>query len=126
MKPKIFFFGQPSPADFKDGEHENLMKENNKLISINISLTNCRESNNHNVLIPTNTKFLNPNVYWCLKLSKKAKIKMSVENGSKSTLKDVMLTLASIKSTVDGINNRICKVEERLYKVEEKFAKWEI
>ena len=48
---------------------------------------------------------------------------MSVENGSEPTLKDVMLTLASIKSTVDGINNRICRVEERLYKVEEKLCK---
>ena len=48
---------------------------------------------------------------------------MSVENGSEPTLKDVMLTLASIKSMVDGINNRICRVEERLYKVEEKLCK---
>ena len=50
---------------------------------------------------------------------------MSVENGSESTLEDVMLTLASIKSTVDGINNRICRMEERLYKVEEKLCKVE-
>ena len=48
---------------------------------------------------------------------------MSVENGSEPTLKDVMLTLASIESMVDGINNRICRVEERLYKVEEKLCK---
>ena len=48
---------------------------------------------------------------------------MSVENGSKPTLKDVMLTLASIKSTADGINNRICRVEERLCKGEEKLCK---
>ena len=48
---------------------------------------------------------------------------MSVENGSEPTLKDVILTLASIKSTVDGINKRICRVEERLYKVEEKLCK---
>ena len=48
---------------------------------------------------------------------------MTVENGSEPTLKDVMLTVASIKSTVDGINNRICRVEERLYKVEEKLCK---
>ena len=48
---------------------------------------------------------------------------MPVENGSKPTLKDVMLNLASIKNTVDGINNRICSVEERLCKVEEKLCK---
>ena len=48
---------------------------------------------------------------------------MSVENASESTLKDVMLILASIKSMVDGINNRIFRVEERLYKVEEKLCK---
>ena len=29
---------------------------------------------------------------------------MSVENGSEPTLKDVMLSLVSIKNTVDGIN----------------------
>ena len=66
--------------------------------------------------------FPNLNVYWSQKLSKEVKIKMSVENGSKPTLKDVMLTLASIKNTVDGINSRICRVEERLYKVEEKLC----
>ena len=54
---------------------------------------------------------------------KKVNIKMSVENGSKPTLKDVMLSLASIKNTVDGISNRICSVEERLCKVEEKLCK---
>ena len=48
---------------------------------------------------------------------------MSVENGSKPTLKDGMLILASIKNMVDGINNRICRVEKRLYKVEEKLCK---
>ena len=48
---------------------------------------------------------------------------MPVENGSEPTLKDVMLSLASIKNTVDGINNRICSVEERLCKVEEKLCK---
>ena len=48
---------------------------------------------------------------------------MLVENGSEPTLKDVMLSLASIKNTVDGINNRICSVEERLCKVEEKLCK---
>ena len=48
---------------------------------------------------------------------------MLVENGSKSTLKDVTLSLASIKKIIDGINNRICSVEERLCKVEEKLCK---
>ena len=67
--------------------------------------------------------FPNLNVYWSRKLLKEVKIKMSVENGSEPTLKDVMLTLASIESMVDGINNRICRVEERLYKVEEKLCK---
>ena len=54
---------------------------------------------------------------------KKVNIKMLVENGSKPTLKDVMLSLASMKNMVDGINNRICSVEERLCKVEEKLCK---
>ena len=54
---------------------------------------------------------------------KKVNIKKSVENGSKPTLKDVMLSLASMKNMVDGINNRICSVEERLCKVEEKLCK---
>ena len=49
------------PTDFQDGGHENSMKESNKLISISISLTSCRERNNHNVLIPTNTKFIKSN-----------------------------------------------------------------
>ena len=48
---------------------------------------------------------------------------MLVKNGSKSTLKDVMLSLASIKKIIDGIDNRICSVEERLCKVEEKLCK---
>ena len=48
---------------------------------------------------------------------------MLVENGSEPTLKNVLLTLASIKNTVDGIDNRICRMEERLYKVEEKLYK---
>ena len=48
---------------------------------------------------------------------------MSVENGSEPTLKDVMLSLVSIKNTVDGINNMICNVEERSCKVEEKLCK---
>ena len=50
----------------KDGAHENSIKENNKLISINISLNSCRESNNHNVLIPTNTKFVKPMLYFLM------------------------------------------------------------
>ena len=48
---------------------------------------------------------------------------MPVENGSELTLKNVMLSLASIKNTIDGINNRICSVEERLCKVDEKLCK---
>ena len=66
---------------------------------------------------------LNVNVCRSRNLSKKVNIKMSVENGSEPTLKDIMLSLASIKKTVDGINNRICSVEERLCKVEEKLCK---
>ena len=50
----------------KDGAPENSIKENNKLISINISLTSCRESNNHNVLIPTNTKFVKSMLYFLM------------------------------------------------------------
>ena len=48
---------------------------------------------------------------------------MLVENGSEPTLKDVMLSLASVKNTVHGINNRIWRLEGRLYKVEEKLCK---
>ena len=48
---------------------------------------------------------------------------MLVENGSEPTLKDVMLTLASVKNTVHGIKNRIWRLEGRLYKVEEKLCK---
>ena len=60
VKPywKKYLNRSASAVDFKDGGHENSMKENNKLISINFSLISCRESNNHNVLIPTNTKFV--------------------------------------------------------------------
>ena len=69
--------------------------------------------------------FLNVDVYWSRYLSKKVNIKMSAENGSEPTLRDVMLTLASIKSTVDGINNRICSVEKDYVKWRKNFAKWE-
>ena len=48
---------------------------------------------------------------------------MLVKYCSEPALKDVMLSLASIKNTVDGISNRICGVEERLCKVEEKLCK---
>ena len=44
-------------------------------------------------------------------------------NKNEPTLKDVMLSLASIKNTVDGINNRICSVEGRICKVEENLTK---
>ena len=54
---------------------------------------------------------------------KKVNVKMLVENGSKPTIKDEMLSLASMKNMADGINNRICSVEERLCKVEEKLCK---
>ena len=67
--------------------------------------------------------FLNVNVYCSHNLSKKGNIKMSIKSGSQPTLKDVMLSLASIKNMVDGINNRICCVEERLCEVEEKLCK---
>ena len=40
--------------------------------------------------------FLNINVYWSQNLSEKVNIKMLVENGSEPSLKDVMLSLASI------------------------------
>ena len=104
------------------------MKENKKLISIGIALTSCRESNSHHALVSTNTKFVKfsdisyVNVYWSRNLSKKVNIKIPVKNGSESTLKDVMLSLKSIKNTVDGVNNRICSVEERLCKMEEKLC----
>lgn len=39
------------------------------------------------------------------------------------TLKDVMVSLASIKSTVDSINDRMSNVESRIAKVEEKIFK---
>ena len=48
---------------------------------------------------------------------------MLVKNGSKPTLKDEMLSFASIKNMANGINNRICSVEEGLCKVEEKLCK---
>ena len=106
------------------------MIENKKVISISIYLTSCRESNQYHALVLTNTKFVKSCVISQCKcileqkfIKKKVNIKMLVENGSEPTLKDVMLSLASIKNTVDGINNRICSVEERLCKVEEKLCK---
>ena len=46
------------PLTVEDGRHKNSMIQNNKFISISISLTSCRESNNHHALVPTNTKFV--------------------------------------------------------------------
>ena len=69
-------------------------------------------------------KFHNINIYLSRNLSEEIKTKMTNENNkNEPTLKDTMLSLASIKSTVDGINNRICNVEGRICKVEENLSK---
>ena len=68
--------------------------------------------------------FYNINIYLSSNLSEEIKTKMTNENNkNEPTLKDVMLSLASIKSTVDGINNRICSLEGRICKVEENLSK---
>ena len=68
--------------------------------------------------------FYNINIYLSCNLSEEIKTKMTNENNkNEPTLKDVMLSLASITSTVDGINNRICSLEGRICKVEENLSK---
>ena len=104
------------------------MKEYTKAISFNISKINCRGSNKQHAIAPIHITFIESynhiNIYLSRNLSEEIKTKMTNENNkNEPTLKDVMLSLASIKSTVDGINNRICNVEGRICKVEENLSK---
>ena len=68
--------------------------------------------------------FYNINIYLSCNLSEEIKTKMTNENNkNEPTLKDMMLSLASIKSTVDGMNNRICsqmrEIELKVVSLEE-------
>ena len=70
--------------------------------------------------------FLNVNVYWSRKLLEKVKIKMSIENGSEPTLKDVMLILASIKRRLMKLTTGSAGWKKDYTKWKKNFAKWEI